>query len=769
MFKTIQVKLSLSFLALIVCLAIALGLSAYILIKKHLGTIYRSELELFADHVSDDLTHLIHMRKEILKRITEGPDFINFHINYRELALIAHFAKFRNDFPVLSFISEEGSEEVKVVQGESSEALHDYSDSRLFQKTVWNPDEVIIAPYYSLDGAEPVITMTMARHGYFGDEFQGMIMGQFPFSVLSDELAKIKLGGEGSLILVDNQGRVLAHSLTDRADSTVLNLPEGFIERLNTSKKGFKRIMISGTDSFTAYAPLAGANWYLLASLPYTEFVGAANKLLRVAGFILFIAAVCAIFSSFIISRKITSPLMSMASSTRKITDGDFSHKVEIVREDEIGTLAQTFNAMIDALQESRSKLIAAKNNMENITASMMNALIVMDSDLKIINVNKATCELLGYEEKELLHKPFSAVVGNDEWSRLKQELLAKQVISDMGAMYVTYDGKEIPVIITFSTIKDKEGLIKGVVSVAQDISELRSAYELLQKSHDKLELKVKDRTRELEEINEQLHAEIEERNRAEAELRDSAEKLEESNIEIQDFLHIASHDLQEPVRKVMTLGDRLMEKHADTLDEKGRDYLERMQRASKRMRRLIDSLISYSRVRTRAKPFTPVDLTRVIKEVVAELGAEFAQAGGNVEVGDLLTIDADIQQVRYMFQNLIENALKYRKEDDLLKVKIYGELLASDEDGSGDGESSERYYQFTVQDNGIGFNEKYAERIFTVFQRLHGRNEYEGTGIGLSICKKIVERHGGSIRAESSPGQGSSFIVKLPVRHVSA
>jgi signal transduction histidine kinase len=186
-------------------------------------------------------------------------------------------------------------------------------------------------------------------------------------------------------------------------------------------------------------------------------------------------------------------------------------------------------------------------------------------------------------------------------------------------------------------------------------------------------------------------------------------------------------------------------------------------------MRRLIDSLISYSRVRTRAKPFTPVDLTRVIKEVVAELGAEFAQAGGNVEVGDLLTIDADIQQVRYMFQNLIENALKYRKEDDLLKVKIYGELLASDEDGSGDGESSERYYQFTVQDNGIGFNEKYAERIFTVFQRLHGRNEYEGTGIGLSICKKIVERHGGSIRAESSPGQGSSFIVKLPVRHVSA
>jgi signal transduction histidine kinase len=224
----------------------------------------------------------------------------------------------------------------------------------------------------------------------------------------------------------------------------------------------------------------------------------------------------------------------------------------------------------------------------------------------------------------------------------------------------------------------------------------------------------------------------------------------------------VASHDLQEPLRKILAFGDRLQAKSGDALGEQGRDYLRRMQHAARRMSTLIEDLLRFSRVTTRARPFGPVDLGRVAREVVSDLEARIHQSGGRVEIGPLLSLDADALQMRQLLQNLIGNALKFHRPGVPPLVRVSSQLLPA---ASGKGEPGGRLCRLSVEDNGIGFDEKYLDRIFNVFQRLQGRVEYEGTGMGLAICRKIVLRHGGAITAHSTPGQGTTFLVTLPVR----
>jgi len=248
---------------------------------------------------------------------------------------------------------------------------------------------------------------------------------------------------------------------------------------------------------------------------------------------------------------------------------------------------------------------------------------------------------------------------------------------------------------------------------------------------------------------NAQLYAE---HKRAEDVLARQAQELARSNAELEQFAYVSSHDLQEPLRKIQAFGDRMRAHYEDVLDERGRDYLQRMQNAAKRLQTLINDLLTFSRVTTRAQPFAPVNLTEVAQDVVSDLQARIERTGGRVEVGELPIIDADPTQERQLLQNLIDNGLKFHRPDEAPIVKVHSKLL---------GEQC----QIIVEDNGIGFDEKYLDRMFTIFQRLHSRFEYEGTGVGLAVCRKIAERHGGTITAQSTPGKGATFIVTLPVK----
>jgi signal transduction histidine kinase len=275
------------------------------------------------------------------------------------------------------------------------------------------------------------------------------------------------------------------------------------------------------------------------------------------------------------------------------------------------------------------------------------------------------------------------------------------------------------------------------------------SMADQLQLTIGSLEQRVTERTQALLRANEELETEVAERRRAE-------EELARSNAELEQFAYVASHDLQEPLRKIQAFGDLLATRDGEALSEQGRDYLERMQNAARRMQTLINDLLAFARVSTRGQPFAPVDLTEVAREVVSDLHIRIEQSGGRVELGDLPQIDADHTQMRQLLQNLVGNALKFQQDDTAPLIKVYGQLLNGRE---------QPLCQINVEDNGIGFDEKYLDRIFIPFQRLHGRDEYGGTGIGLAICSKIVQRHGGSITAESTPGRGSTFIITLPTK----
>lgn len=276
--------------------------------------------------------------------------------------------------------------------------------------------------------------------------------------------------------------------------------------------------------------------------------------------------------------------------------------------------------------------------------------------------------------------------------------------------------------------------------------------------AHASLEVKVAARTKELQD-------EVETRRQKEEELKQFTAKLERSNRELQDFASVASHDLQEPLRKVQAFADRLKTTLGDALNDKGRDYMDRMLNATQRMQVLINDLLVYSRVTTKAQPFVKTDLQKIVHDVVSDLEIRIENAGGRVEFGDLPTIDADPLQMRQLFQNIIGNALKFTKPNQppivTVQAKIYMNGHASEAEALAD---PAHMFEITIQDNGIGFDEKYSDQIFVIFQRLHGRNEYEGTGIGLAVCRKIVERHGGQILASSKEGEGARFTIKLPV-----
>lgn len=241
----------------------------------------------------------------------------------------------------------------------------------------------------------------------------------------------------------------------------------------------------------------------------------------------------------------------------------------------------------------------------------------------------------------------------------------------------------------------------------------------------------------------------------SERSLKEYAAQLERSNYELEQFATIASHDLQAPLRKLILFSDFIRESAGENLPLECYDYIERIQKATTKMQRLITDLLALSRVTRLGKPFQSVELREILRDVVIDLDPRCQDVQGAIEIEGACTVDADETQMHQMFQNIIDNALKFCKKDVPPLVQIH--IAAKDDETC----------EITVRDNGIGFDEQHAERIFAVFERLHGESEYEGTGIGLAIVRRIVERHGGKVIAHSTPGEGSVFIVTLPIHHV--
>mgnify|MGYP002713028248 CR=1 FL=1 len=328
-----------------------------------------------------------------------------------------------------------------------------------------------------------------------------------------------------------------------------------------------------------------------------------------------------------------------------------------------------------------------------------------------------------------------------------------------LGAPLITPDGI-IGVIVLQSyhdpelyTNKDLEFLSFTSDKIALAI-ERKTREEALEKYRNHLEELVDKRTMQLAQKNDELKREIVERKLIEQELQAHTQELERSNRELRDFTYISSHDLQEPLRKIQTFSDRLQYKYDNMLDEQGKNYLARMQMAATHSQNLIADLLTYSRVSATETEVEEIDLTLIAIDMLERLASQIESQKAKVHIGQLPMIIANKAQIEQLFHHLVDNALKFQPTGQSPYIEIV-EIKNS--------EVGDRFCRLAFIDNGIGFKERYLDRIFTVFQRLHKNDEYEGTGIGLAICRRITELHNGRIWATSTPNKGSTFFVELP------
>jgi PAS domain S-box-containing protein len=257
------------------------------------------------------------------------------------------------------------------------------------------------------------------------------------------------------------------------------------------------------------------------------------------------------------------------------------------------------------------------------------------------------------------------------------------------------------------------------------------------------------------------LFQDITEIRKAEMQLESRLVDLDRSNKELENFAYVASHDLQEPLRKISAFGDRLKSKYESVLPPDGADYIRRMTDATLRMQRLISDLLAFSRITRVAEPFQVINMSQVIREILGDIEMKIHNTGATIITDGLAEIEGIPSQMHQLFQNLLLNAIKFSRQGVAPLIKIHGEIVTARQvrkKGGG------KYLRISVKDNGIGFDQQYSDRIFTLFQRLHGRHDYEGTGIGLAVCKKIVEFHNGTIEAFGVENEGAEFVVVLPL-----
>lgn len=372
----------------------------------------------------------------------------------------------------------------------------------------------------------------------------------------------------------------------------------------------------------------------------------------------------------------------------------------------ELHSLALTFNSMLERLE----KTTTSRDYVDSILNSISEMLLVTGRNGEIRRCNRALVRTMGCPQEALIDRPIEAILC-DPQDGLRR--LARGEVMSIEAELMTDAGGTLPVQVSASRMMGDGDRREDRIFVLMDITERRQSERLLERR---------------------------------------ARELARSNAELEQFASVASHDLQEPLRKVQAFSDRLRSKYENELDDQGRDYLARIAAATGRMQTLIVDLLAFSQVGRGEQNRASVDLGEVVKSVVSDLEMRIQETDATVDAHDLPTVQADTLQMRQLFQNLIGNGLKYRRDGVPPLIRIAATRSADRGTCS-----------IEIVDNGIGFEQDHAERIFGIFQRLHGRSAYEGTGVGLAICRKICERHGGSIAARGRPGGGATFTVILP------
>lgn len=400
----------------------------------------------------------------------------------------------------------------------------------------------------------------------------------------------------------------------------------------------------------------------------------------------------------------------------------------------ERGVVTGLIGAAIDitALSRAERELKASEARFRTTFENAAIGIELSDLDGRILETNPALQQMLGYTADELRRADQRDLVHPDDAmisERLVEELdSGHHPYVKQQKRYLRKDGSIMWGSLTASLIRDDTGAPKLLLRMIEDITELRIAEQALKRAYHELEQRIEARTREL---------------------REQADELARSNAELEQFAYVASHDLQEPLRSVSGFAQLLERRYKDRLDDEGETFVRFIVSGTDRMRGLITDLLAFSRVGAREKVFKQVDTGAVVGQVRDSLSATIEERGAEVVIGPLPKVWGDAADLSQLFQNLIANGLKFNRSAPP-RVEVQAE-------DAGD------HWLFSVRDNGIGIEPSFFPRMFTIFQRGHRQDEYAGTGVGLAICKKVVERHSGRIWASSEPGQGTTFLFTLP------
>gem|GEM_PF-4685387 len=548
--------------------------------------------------------------------------------------------------------------------------------------------------------------------------------------------------------------RIVYHPVLRAGD----RMAADFIDQMLRREKGAIEYDFDANSRYAVFTTIYPVNWLVVLSISKSEMLEKRSEFLRDIGVITFIVLG---FNSLVVSlfaHRLVARIGVALDCVNRIEKGELSARIPVIPvQDAIGHLQEGINAMSAkikqrtmAQQETEKALREREGRIRRLVESNIIGVFFWDIQGSINEANDAFLRILGYSRDYLLS-------GKILWTDLTppeheaaDALAAKEVISTGTCIpyekeFFRKNGSRVPVLIGAALF---EGSQRYGVAFVLDLTERKRAEEALRNAHNALEMRVLERTGELKKSNQQLEVEIVERKRAEMVLAQRSQELARSNAELEQLAYVASHDLQEPLRMVVSYMQLLEQRYKDRLDGDAHEFIGFAVNGAKRMQLLIDDLLAYSRVDTRAKPWCPTDCAVVVAMAMNSLRMAIDESNAHITCGYLPTVMGDPMQLTQLFQNLIANAIKFRR-DQAPEIYI-------------NAERENDFFRFSVQDNGIGIAPEYFDRVFEMFQRLHSRSKYAGTGIGLALCKKIVERHGGFIWVESSPAAGSTFKFTL-------
>lgn len=564
------------------------------------------------------------------------------------------------------------------------------------------------------------------------------------FELFTDEVSKLQTDKPDQQVLVSNikENTQRLKNVFDGVVSDIGNLSSNIDMNLEFLHVSWSRMAVQSLTLISDASYLSQSIINRINRLR-TIHITTMFALMGMFGIYLFI-------NYLIMQKRVLKGIANLQAGTAVIGSGDLDFTIEERANDEIGDLSRAFNRMTASLKqvttsktelereiEERKKTSEALKLSESKYKSLFNSMtegfalheIIMDSngkpsDYRFLEINPAFEEFTGLKQSDVTGKRVLEVLPGIEsywiesYGRVAltgEPLHMENYSSALDRWYDVFAYRNTP----------------GQFAVVfTDITIRKQAEKAFKESRDELEQRVKERTVE----------------------------LEQRTKELESFTFVAAHDLQEPLRKIRTFGDLLMQKAKNVLDDKNREYIKRMRESAARMQTLLQSLLEYSGLTANVRPFSPINLKKSVEDALGNLEIQIQEKNAHVEVRSLPVVEADPDRMTQLFQNLIGNALKFQPPGSVPRVKVYALTSESIE--------STRYkkYDIYIEDNGVGFEDsKYLEKIFQPFQRLHGSEEFEGVGIGLSICRKIIEQHGGSLTAKSTPGKGSIFIIKLP------